>query len=158
MMHCRCGFVMCYICRQDVQQQGYQHFCQHFRPLGGACKNCNKCGLYDKEDEEQGNPPCLYGMLMVAIQEARMRATQEYLTRHPNGIISRGGKRLMVAVKAVRVNIRETYMARRHNLPVPLIAQSNSSSSLLITESSILYDCVDFIMEYGKDWLFETYA
>jgi hypothetical protein len=52
---------MCYICRQDVQQQGYQHFCQHFRPLGGACKNCNKCGLYDKEDEEQGNhPPFLW--------------------------------------------------------------------------------------------------
>lgn len=74
-------------------------------------------------------PPCLYGMLMVAIQEARMRATQEYLTRHPNGITSRVGKGLMVAVKAVRVNIRDTYMARRHNLPVPLIAQSNSSSS-----------------------------
>jgi len=83
---------MCYICRQDVQQQGYQHFCQHFRPLGGACKNCNKCGLYDKEDEEQGSPVICYGMLMVAIQEARMRATQEYLTRHPNGIISRVGK------------------------------------------------------------------
>jgi len=65
----------------------------------------------------------------------------------------------MVAVKAVRVNIRETYMARRHNLPVPLIAQSNSSSYFaLITESRVLYDCVDFIMEYGKDWLFETYA
>jgi hypothetical protein len=45
---------MCYVCRQDVEQQGYQHFCQHFRPLGGACKTCNRCGLYDKEDEEQG--------------------------------------------------------------------------------------------------------
>ena len=88
-----------------------------------------------------------------------MRATQEYLTRHPNGITSRVGKGLMVAVKAVHVNIRETYMARRHNLPVPLIAQSTRSPlTMLITESSILYDCVDFIMDYGKDWLFETYA
>ena len=39
----------------DVQDVGYQHFCQHFRPLGGACTTCDKCGLYDKEDEEEGN-------------------------------------------------------------------------------------------------------
>jgi len=115
---------MCYVCRQDVEQQGYQHFCQHFRPLGGACKTCNRCGLYDKEDEEQ------------AIQEARTRATQEYLTRHPN------------AVKAVHANVRQTYLARRPNTPAPIIGQ----------KTRVLYDCIDFITEYGKDWLFETYA
>jgi hypothetical protein len=43
-----------YMCRQDVEKIGYQHFCQHFRPLGGACKICDKCGLYDKEDEDEG--------------------------------------------------------------------------------------------------------
>lgn len=53
-MHCRCGFVMCYICRQDVEAESYGHFCQHFRPLGGPCKLCESCGLYDKEDEEEG--------------------------------------------------------------------------------------------------------
>ena len=26
--------------------------------------------------------------LMLAIKEARIRATEEYLTRHPNGILS----------------------------------------------------------------------
>jgi len=63
-----------YICRQDVASDGYQHFCQHFRPLGGPCKACNKCGLYDKEDEDE------------AVKEASARAQKEYLARHPTGI------------------------------------------------------------------------
>ena len=73
-MHCRCGFVMCYICRQDVEALRYQHFCQHFRPLGGSCTICNKCGLYDKEDE------------MQAVRNAKIRATEEYIARHPLGM------------------------------------------------------------------------
>lgn len=48
-------YLLSYVCRRDVQDVGYQHFCQHFRPLGGACTLCDKCGLYDKEDEEQGS-------------------------------------------------------------------------------------------------------
>jgi len=64
--------MLSYICRQDVQDLGYSHFCQHFRPLGGPCRSCTNCGLYDKEDEEE------------AVKEARVRATREYLTRHPS--------------------------------------------------------------------------
>ncbi|KAK4992751.1 hypothetical protein LTR50_000875 [Elasticomyces elasticus] len=54
---CNCGYTMCYICRSDlggnggVQGQGYAHFCQHFRPTGGRCSECDRCDLYRVEDE-----------------------------------------------------------------------------------------------------------
>lgn len=52
---CVCGYVMCYICRQGLGRgegdQGYEHFCQHFRPVGGKCAACKKCDLYVGEDE-----------------------------------------------------------------------------------------------------------
>ncbi|CAD6589296.1 MAG: hypothetical protein ASARMPRED_003993 [Alectoria sarmentosa] len=28
------------------------HFCQHFRPTGGVCRECDKCDLYLNEDDE----------------------------------------------------------------------------------------------------------
>lgn len=47
---------MCYICRQGLGRgdggEGYRHFCQHFRPAGGVCKECDKCDLYRNEDDE----------------------------------------------------------------------------------------------------------
>ena len=53
---CICGYAMCYICRQGLGRghggEGYRHFCQHFRPAGGVCRECNKCDLYMKEDDE----------------------------------------------------------------------------------------------------------
>ncbi|KAK0712267.1 hypothetical protein B0T21DRAFT_387255 [Apiosordaria backusii] len=57
---CPCGYKMCYVCRKDIgngastQDAGYQHFCQHFRPQGDGtkCKECTKCNLWEKEDEE----------------------------------------------------------------------------------------------------------
>ncbi|MCJ1227438.1 hypothetical protein MMC12_004093 [Toensbergia leucococca] len=59
---CVCGYMMCYICRQGLGRkvgggagedgEGYRHFCQHFRPAGGRCAECNKCDLYRGEDEE----------------------------------------------------------------------------------------------------------
>ena len=54
---CICGYSMCYVCRQglgrDAGGEGYRHFCQHFRPTGGACKECDKCDLYKDEDDEK---------------------------------------------------------------------------------------------------------
>lgn len=54
---CVCGYTMCYICRQDLGKgdggEGYRHFCQHFRPLGGKCSECDKCDLYRSEDEDR---------------------------------------------------------------------------------------------------------
>ena len=56
-MTCVCGYMMCYICRQALgRDQGgelYSHFCQHFRPGGGKCRDCDKCDLYKGDDEER---------------------------------------------------------------------------------------------------------
>ena len=53
---CVCGYAMCYVCRQGLGRghggEGYRHFCQHFRPAGGVCKDCEKCDLYISEDDE----------------------------------------------------------------------------------------------------------
>lgn len=53
---CVCGYTMCYVCRQGLGKgegdEGYRHFCQHFRPLGGLCKECDKCDLYKDQDGE----------------------------------------------------------------------------------------------------------
>lgn len=53
---CKCGHIMCYICRQALSRysggEAYTHFCQHFRPAGGKCEVCNKCDLYQADDEE----------------------------------------------------------------------------------------------------------
>jgi hypothetical protein len=50
---CNCGYTMCYICRQEItSREGYGHFCQHFRPAGGRCGECERCDLYGDEDEE----------------------------------------------------------------------------------------------------------
>lgn len=53
---CVCGYAMCYVCRQGLGRghggEGYRHFCQHFRPAGGVCKDCDKCDLYRNEDDE----------------------------------------------------------------------------------------------------------
>jgi hypothetical protein len=51
---CLCGYSMCYICRQGLASEGYQHFCGHFRERPGQpCGECNKCDLYRVEDEER---------------------------------------------------------------------------------------------------------
>lgn len=53
---CRCGHTMCYLCRQSLGRfsggEAYVHFCQHFRPAGGRCEACDKCDLYQADDEE----------------------------------------------------------------------------------------------------------
>ena len=67
---CVCGYSMCYVCRQglgrgtsteggrgggggdDGAGQGYRHFCQHFRPMGGKCGECDRCDLYKNVDDD----------------------------------------------------------------------------------------------------------
>lgn len=81
---CVCGYSMCYLCRKalgarphprrrqqqvpldqlqppedvpeedDLQPEGYKHFCEHFRAVPGSrCTECDKCDLYRTEDEEE---------------------------------------------------------------------------------------------------------
>ncbi|KXJ92483.1 hypothetical protein Micbo1qcDRAFT_162786 [Microdochium bolleyi] len=51
---CPCGYKMCYVCRKDIggSTEGYQHFCQHFRPEGDGreCLECKRCNLWEQED------------------------------------------------------------------------------------------------------------
>ncbi|RIB02557.1 hypothetical protein C2G38_2049976 [Gigaspora rosea] len=71
-MTCRCGYVMCYLCRKDLRQESYAHFCDHFRPIPGQkCKKCTKCDLYKTEDEEK------------VIKEAAAKARAEFIKTHP---------------------------------------------------------------------------
>lgn len=48
---------MCYICRRGLGKaeggEGYRHFCQHFRPMGGICRDCDKCDLYKDLDDDE---------------------------------------------------------------------------------------------------------
>ncbi|KAI9888084.1 MAG: hypothetical protein M1823_000019 [Watsoniomyces obsoletus] len=72
---CPCGYHMCYICREEIQDSGYRHFCQHFRPLGGgSCGECRKCELYRAEDED------------VVVEKAAKRAEKEWLEMHADEI------------------------------------------------------------------------
>ena len=52
---CPCGYKMCYVCRADLSDEGYRHFCDHFRPDGDPrpCKDCNRCNLWESEDTDQ---------------------------------------------------------------------------------------------------------
>ncbi|KAI0421049.1 hypothetical protein F5X98DRAFT_329941 [Xylaria grammica] len=53
---CPCGYQMCYVCRKNIGSptEGYQHFCQHFRPEGDGrqCTECNKCNLWEAENTD----------------------------------------------------------------------------------------------------------
>lgn len=66
---CVCGYTMCYVCRQGLGKgdggEGYRHFCQHFRPLGGKCSECDKCDLYRSEDDD--------GIVKAAGEEAERK-------------------------------------------------------------------------------------
>ncbi|KAH8922580.1 hypothetical protein BT69DRAFT_224320 [Atractiella rhizophila] len=69
---CRCGHIMCFVCRQTIGLEGYGHFCQHFRAQGGACTDCSKCDLFKVVDETQ---------LLKGVAE---KAEAEWLAAHPN--------------------------------------------------------------------------
>ena len=52
---CPCGYKMCYVCRADLGDEGYRHFCDHFRPNGDPrpCRECDRCNLWESEDLER---------------------------------------------------------------------------------------------------------
>lgn len=71
---CVCGYKMCYLCRADVGQEGYQHFCQHFRATGSQCKECERCDLYGDEDAT------------AVIKKAREIAEKEWWKNEGKGV------------------------------------------------------------------------
>jgi hypothetical protein len=65
-----CGYKMCYLCRADVRDKLYKHFCTHFRAVPGtACKSCSLCSLFQDEVEDE------------IIQVARAAAEEEWERR-----------------------------------------------------------------------------
>ncbi|KAF1934953.1 hypothetical protein EJ02DRAFT_448880 [Clathrospora elynae] len=46
--------LMDYICWQGLKEEGYQHFCGHFRDRPRQpYRECNKCDLYRVEDKDR---------------------------------------------------------------------------------------------------------
>ncbi|KAI9889859.1 MAG: hypothetical protein M1814_004694 [Vezdaea aestivalis] len=68
-MICPCGYAMCYVCRGqlDESKDAYNHFCAHFRALGGPCTKCEKCELWRVEEDK------------AALARARSRAEAEWV-------------------------------------------------------------------------------
>jgi hypothetical protein len=71
---CVCGYQMCYLCRAEIGKDGYQHFCQHFRVMGGPCRDCEKCDLYRVEDDAS------------VVKHAREKAEREWWEGEGRGV------------------------------------------------------------------------
>ncbi|KZV87039.1 hypothetical protein EXIGLDRAFT_211378 [Exidia glandulosa HHB12029] len=69
-MACPCGYTMCYLCRANLAEEGYRHFCQHFRPHAGPCRQCQRCDLYGETDDD------------AAARAAGERAKKAYIAAH----------------------------------------------------------------------------
>ena len=65
---CPCGYKMCYVCRADLSDEGYRHFCEHFRPDGDPkpCKECDRCNLWENENTD------------LVLQQAREEAERRW--------------------------------------------------------------------------------
>jgi len=84
---CVCGYSMCYLCRKNIGKtgenegaEGYRHFCEHFRPAGGKCTQCEKCDLYKGEEED------------VLVKKAGEEAEREWRSRE-GGKMTEVGRR-----------------------------------------------------------------
>lgn len=103
---CNCGYTMCYICRQEItSKEGYSHFCQHFRPHGGRCVECERCDLYGDEDEES------------AIREAAEAAERAWMEREKG---QDGGDRV-AAQAMVKAVVDGTRVQRRWEMVLDAI-------------------------------------
>lgn len=92
---CVCGYSMCYLCRRNIGKtgsndgaEGYRHFCEHFRPSGGRCTQCEKCDLYKNEEED------------VMVRRAGEEAEREWRAKEAQ----KDGGRGMREVEGLRIN------------------------------------------------------
>jgi hypothetical protein len=94
-------------------------------------------------------------LLIVAVRDARVRATREYLERHPKGIYPSDRLVLIVlAVNALAPKIGPKDIGRRNAYQV--ITQGHLIWRKLTVESSFYEDWWDLFLKYSKDWIFET--
>jgi hypothetical protein len=75
---CPCGYKMCYVCRADLSDEGYRHFCDHFRPDGDPrpCLECDRCNLWESEDTDK------------VLREAREEAESRWAASEKRGLSS----------------------------------------------------------------------
>eukprot|EP01039_Chlorochromonas_danica_P006965 gene6965-7706_t len=71
-MTCRCGLLMCYICRADISKTGYQHFCQvpHC-----THKDCKKCRLFTNSEEDDRR--AMYEAGLKTLEELQKEELEE---------------------------------------------------------------------------------
>ncbi|KAI9784069.1 MAG: hypothetical protein M1835_003660 [Candelina submexicana] len=75
---CVCGYQMCYLCRKEISEESYRHFCEHFRPNPGmACTICDKCDLYKVENEE------------IAVKRAELEAESEWRAKEGIAVLGK---------------------------------------------------------------------
>ncbi|KAJ7530519.1 hypothetical protein O6H91_14G007100 [Diphasiastrum complanatum] len=74
---CRCGQSMCYVCRKPIRD--YHHFCQHARQPAAACKECNRCFLWEQEESSK------------VVRAAREFAMEEAAKKQPDFVKRRVG-------------------------------------------------------------------
>lgn len=78
---------------EEEEHEGYRHFCEHFRVNPGArCTACNKCELYQDEDEE------------AVARHAGEKAECEWRIRHQMAGGTDGGAGAGARIPAVNVN------------------------------------------------------
>ncbi|KAF7137000.1 hypothetical protein CNMCM5793_006751 [Aspergillus hiratsukae] len=87
---------------EEDAEEGYRHFCEHFRiNPGSRCTECNKCDLYQAEDEE------------AVARRAGERAEREWRARQ-------GASAAGVAVGALQVNNDFSADTRGKSWGIPL--------------------------------------
>ncbi|KAJ9051737.1 hypothetical protein DSO57_1002001 [Entomophthora muscae] len=93
-MTCRCGYVMCYLCREGIKDISYGHFCEHFRfNPGEPCNQCHKCDLYRDPNDA------------AAISNAARKAKRAFLQEHPELSKRLGYQRAMTSLSKKQAHL-----------------------------------------------------
>ncbi|KAL6860231.1 hypothetical protein ACO1O0_004257 [Amphichorda felina] len=104
---CPCGYKMCYVCRADLTEEGYRHFCDHFRPDGDPrpCGECDRCNLWESEDTDQ------------VLREARLEAERKWKDMEHRDLSGTEKAFLETGVASGREDSSVEYMILHGRLP-----------------------------------------
>lgn len=102
---CPCGYKMCYVCRADLTEEGYRHYCDHFRPQGDgrACKECDRCNLWETEDTDR------------VLKAAREEAERKWKAEEKRDLS--GADRIFLETGVAVMGRKPAFQRRRPTLP-----------------------------------------